>query len=78
MERFNFFYKNLTMTIAVKAAMATDEDITALAFMCVNALDAVPVLQRFVEQHLNAVPPQTPDEQTYVFVEHDVPDGTHV
>jgi hypothetical protein len=71
MEKFNFFYKNLTMTKAVKAAMATDEDIAVLAFMCVNALDAVPVLHRLVVQHLYAMPTQTPDEQTYVFVGHD-------
>jgi hypothetical protein len=59
------------MAKAVKAAMATDDDIVALAFMCVNALDAVPVLHRLVVQHLYAIPVQTPNEQTYVFVGHD-------
>ena len=57
--------------------MTTEDDIVALAFICVYALDAVPILQRFVEQHLYAMPAQTPSEQTYVLVEHDVPDGTH-
>jgi len=57
--------------------MATDDDIAVLACIWVNALDAVPVLQRFVEQHLNAIPEQTPNTQAYVFVEHDVPDERH-
>ena len=54
----------MTKKKVVKVAMATDDDIAVL--------DVVPVLQRFVEQHLYSIPAQTPDEQTYVLDVHPV------
>ena len=44
--------------------------------MCVFALDAMPVLQLAVVQHLYAIPLQYPNAQTYVFVGH-VDAGLH-
>ena len=38
--------------------------------MCLFALDAMPVLQLFVEQHELATPAHTPLLQAYVFVRH--------
>ena len=43
----------------------------------VYALDTVPVLHKFVEQHLYAMPAHKLDAHKYVFVEHVVPEGTH-
>ena len=37
----------------------------------------VPVLHKFVEQHLYAAPAHTPNTHTYVFDEHVVPESTH-
>jgi hypothetical protein len=53
----------------IKSKKAIDH-VAVIVFICVFALDAMPVLQLAVLQHLYDIPAHTPLLQAYVFVGH--------
>ncbi len=63
---------------AIKATHPSVKCVDAVVFKrVVQALDTVPVLHKFVEQHLYAIPPHTFDAHRYVFDGHELADGKH-